>query len=154
MGCAVAGLISGRRIEPRLIPVGAIGLVVFFALLGFVPPSLPDLGPMTRVALSNTALFILGAGFFAGFYIIPLQALLQKLSPDDERGRFLGTANAVSFTFLTIAALLYWAIRPAFGDKPQHIFFVSSVLMALGTAFFLWRLRGSGIMIGNRPEES
>lgn len=154
VGCAVAGLISGRRIEPRLIPVGAIGLVVFFALLGFVPPSLPDLGPMTRVALSNTALFILGAGFFAGFYIIPLQALLQKLSPDDERGRFLGTANAVSFTFLTIAALLYWAIRPAFGDKPQHIFFVSSVLMALGTAFFLWRLRGSGIMIGNRPEES
>ena len=152
VGCAAAGLISGHRIEPRLIPIGAAGLVLFFALLAAVPPSLPNLGPMFRVAFSNVAFFILGAGFFAGFYIIPLQALLQKLSPDDERGRFLGTANAVSFTFLTIAALMYWAIRPAFGNQPQNIFYVSSLLMAAGAAFFLWRLRGTGIMIG-KPEE-
>lgn len=159
VGCATAGLISGHHIEPRLIPIGAAGLIIFFALLAAVPPSLPDLGPMVRVALSNVAFFILGAGFFAGFYIIPLQALLQKLSPDDERGRFLGTANAVSFAFLTIAALLYWAIRPAFGEPgepdnhPERIFYVSSVLMAIGTAFFLWKLRGTGILIGSKPEE-
>ncbi|MGI9470181.1 MAG: MFS transporter, partial [Rubripirellula sp.] len=122
VGCAVAGLISGHRIEPRLIPIGALGLIIFFALLAAVPPWLPNLPGMFRIAFSNVSFFILGAGFFAGFYIIPLQALLQKLSPDDERGRFLGTANAVSFTFLTIAALLYWAIRPAFGNQPQNIF--------------------------------
>ena len=122
IGCAAAGLISGHRIEPRLIPIGAAGLIVFFTLLAAVPPSLPNMRPMVRVGLSNVSFFILGAGFFAGFYIIPLQSLLQKLSPDDERGRFLGTANAVSFAFLTIAALLYWAIRPAFGNQPQNIF--------------------------------
>ncbi len=150
VGCAAAGLISGHRIEPRLIPIGAAGLIIFFALLAAVPPSLPNMGPMVRVAFSNVSFFILGAGFFAGFYIIPLQALLQKLSPDDERGRFLGTANAVSFTFLTIAALLYWAVRPAFGDQPQNIFYLSSLLMALGAAFFLWKLRGTGILVGSK----
>ncbi len=31
LGCAVAGLISGHRIEPRLIPIGAAGLILFFA---------------------------------------------------------------------------------------------------------------------------
>jgi acyl-[acyl-carrier-protein]-phospholipid O-acyltransferase/long-chain-fatty-acid--[acyl-carrier-protein] ligase len=149
VGCAVAGLISGHHIEPRLIPIGAAGLILFFALLAAVPPSMPDMQPMVRVALSNVAFFILGAGFFAGFYIIPLQALLQKLSPDDERGRFLGTANAVSFTFLTIAALFYWGVRPAFGDQPQNIFYLSSLLMAVGAAYFLWKLRGTGILIGN-----
>lgn len=154
VGCAAAGLISGHRIEPRLIPIGAAGLIIFFVLLAAVPPSLPNMGPMVRVAFSNVSFFILGAGFFAGFYIIPLQALLQKLSPDDERGRFLGTANAVSFTFLTIAALLYWAVRPAFGDEPQNIFYLSSVLMALGAAFFLWKLRGTGILVGSKPEEA
>ncbi|WP_068258065.1 MFS transporter [Rubripirellula obstinata] len=152
IGCATAGFISGNQIQPKLIPIGAFGLILFFTLLAAVPPWMPDAGPMIRVALSNVSFFILGAGFFAGFYIIPLQALLQKMSPDDERGRFLGTANAVSFTFMTIAALFYWAIRPAFGDEPQNIFYVSAALMAAGAAFFLWRLRGTGLVLGNANE--
>ena len=89
-----------------------------------------------------------GAGFSAGFYIIPLQALLQKLSPEADRGRFLGTANAVSFGFLTLASLLYIVIRPLYGDEPQKMFYVSSVLMAVGATFFLWRLRGTGVFTG------
>ena len=153
IGSAVAGIISGDQIRPKLIPIGAAGLIVFFALLGLVPPSLSGEQTMTRVAFSNVSFFIFGAGFFAGFYIIPLQALLQKLSPDDERGRFLGTANAVSFAFLTVAALLYWWIRPWFGDKPQNIFWLSSLLMAIGAAFFLWQLRGTGLLIGNKLQD-
>ena len=148
VGCGFAGFISGNQIQPKLIPIGAFGLILFFTLLAAVPPWMPDTSPMLRVALSNVSLFISGAGFFAGFYIIPLQALLQKMSPDDERGRFLGTANAVSFTFMTIAALFYWAIRPAFGNQPQNIFYISAVLMAAGSAFFLWRLRGTGLVMG------
>lgn len=154
IGCAVAGLISGHQINVKLVPIGAAGLTVFFLLLAFVPPTLPDMQAMVRVALSNTAGFVFGAGFFAGFYIIPLQALLQKLSPDDERGRFLGTANALSFTFLTVASLLYWAMRSAFGNSPQHIFAVCAALMAVGAAFFLWKLRGTGILIGTATAET
>ena len=75
----MAGLISGHHIEPRLIPVGAAGLILFFVLLAAVPPSIPNMAPMVRIVFSNVSCFILGAGFFAGFYIIPLQALLQKL---------------------------------------------------------------------------
>lgn len=153
VGCAVAGLISGHRIEPRLVPIGALGLTVFFLLLAAVPPALPNLPPLVRVAFSSVALFIFGAGFSAGFYIIPLQALLQGMSPDGERGRFLGTANAVSFMFLTIAAVLYWLIRDAFGNHPQHIFYLCALLMAAGAAFFLWKLRGTGILLG-RPSGS
>lgn len=152
VGCAVAGLISGHHIEPRLIPIGAAGLIVFFLLLAAVPPALANHEGVLRIALSNVGLFILGAGFFAGFYIVPLQALLQKLSPNDERGRYLGTANAVSFTFMTVAALFYWAVRPAFEKQPQHIFYLCSALMALGAAYFLWELRGTGILLGQRPE--
>ena len=129
-GSAIAGLISGRRIEPRLVPVGAFGISVFFVLLGVVRPT-----------YWGVAGLISGAGFFAGFYIIPLQALLQKLSPDDERGRFLGTANAISFAFLSVASALYAIIRPSFGDAPQRIFLVSAGLMLLGAGYFLFRLR-------------
>ncbi|QDV46898.1 Lysophospholipid transporter LplT [Stieleria neptunia] len=155
LGCAIAGFISGDRIEPRLTTIGAAGLVIFFFLLAAVPPWMPDARPMIRVALSNVAFFIFFAGFFAGFYIIPLQALLQKLSPDDERGQFLGTANAVSFAFMTVAGLLYWAVMstPAFNNRPQRMFYVSSGLMLAGSLFFLWKLRGTGILIGSKPND-
>jgi acyl-[acyl-carrier-protein]-phospholipid O-acyltransferase/long-chain-fatty-acid--[acyl-carrier-protein] ligase len=149
VGCAAAGLISGHHIEPRLIPIGALGLIVFFLLLATVTPQLANQEGVMRIAMSNVALFILGAGFFAGFYIIPLQALLQKLSPDDERGRFLGTANAVSFAFMTVSALFFAAVRPAFGNQPQKIFYLCALLMAAGAAYFLWHLRGTGILIGS-----
>lgn len=147
LGCAIAGVLSGDQIRPRLTLLGAVGLVLFFFLLAAVPPWMPDTKPLLRVALSNVSFLILLAGFSAGFYIVPLQALLQKLSPDDERGQFLGTANAVSFAFMTVAGVLYPVIRPGFGDNPQRIFYICSGLMLIGAMFFTWRLRGTGILV-------
>lgn len=154
IGCAFAGWISGDKIQPRLTTIGAAGLVVCFLLLAAVPPWMPDAGPMLRVAFSNVSFFILLTGFFAGFYIIPLQALLQHLSPDDERGQFLGTASAVSFGFMTIAGVLFSCIRPWFEGHPQDIFYVSCVLMLAGSCYFLWRLRGTGILTSNQSDTS
>jgi acyl-[acyl-carrier-protein]-phospholipid O-acyltransferase/long-chain-fatty-acid--[acyl-carrier-protein] ligase len=123
--------VSGDHIRPILIPIGAVGITVFFTLLGLVPAT-----------FLSVAILIAGAGFFAGFYIIPLQAMLQKFSPDAERGRFLGTANAVSFGFLALASLIYVVIRPLpiFKDDPDRIFLVSAGLMAVGAAYFMVRL--------------
>lgn len=149
IGCAVAGLISGHHIEPRLVPIGAAGLTVFFLLLAAVEPSLPDLPNTIRVVFSNVGCFIFGAGFFSGFYIIPLQSLLQKLSPDEERGRFLGTSNAVSFAFMSIAALIYKFTYESFSE-PYKMFYLCAAMMFLGGAFFLWMLRGTGIIFGAR----
>lgn len=129
-GSAAAGLISGHRIETRLVPVGALGMMIFFTLLGLAPAT-----------FWVVAMLILCAGFFAGFYIIPLQALLQKLSPADERGRFLGTSNGISFAFLALASLAYWIIRPVFGSAPQRIFIVCAALLLLGAGLFLRQLR-------------
>ena len=142
LGSVAAGLISGNTIRPRLIPIGAAGLTFFFVLLGTVPPTLP-----------NVAGFIFGAGVSAGFYIIPLQALLQRLSPDEARGRFLGTANCISFTFVMLASLLY-IICLGFGTEaepvhPERIFLVSAALMAVGVAFFSWRLKARGFSLAD-----
>jgi len=98
--------------------------------------------------MPNVAVFIFGAGVSAGFYIIPLQALLQRLSPGDERGRFLGTANCISFSFLLLASLLYSIIR-WFGISPERIFLISAALMAVGVAFFSWRLKARGFTLAD-----
>ncbi len=99
-GSVVAGVISGDRIQPNLIPLGATGMTISFLLLGLLTPNYP-----------SVAILIFVAGFSAGFYIIPLQALMQYLSPDDERGRFLGTANAMSFCFTSFGAIVFWIAR-------------------------------------------
>jgi acyl-[acyl-carrier-protein]-phospholipid O-acyltransferase/long-chain-fatty-acid--[acyl-carrier-protein] ligase len=142
LGSVVAGLVSGRRIEPRLIPIGALGISVAFLLLGFVSGS-----------FAAVAALIFVAGLFAGAYIIPLQAMLQHYSPDDERGRFLGTANAISFAFLATASAVYWVIRPAFGTQPHRIFIICGVVMLVGAAYFMYRLRSQmkGVEVHDRP---
>ena len=146
LGCVLAGLISGHTIKPLLVPIGAAGITIFFALLGFVPPTLPNFNPYWRILFSPIAAFIFGAGISAGFYIIPLQALIQRLSPEDERGQILGTANGVSFAFLALSSALYWVIRPLYGvspnpEHPERIFLISAILMVLGAAFFFWRMK-------------
>jgi len=118
-----AGFISGRSIKPQLIPLGASGMAVCFVLLGMMEPT------VTRVAV-----LISLAGLSAGFYIVPLQALLQKLSPDNERGRFLGTASAISFMASSFGAGLYWGLSGPMGVAPNRIFLACGVLAILGTA--------------------
>ena len=129
VGSLVAGLASGHRIKVGLVPIGAAGLTL----------SLVGLGLFSR-SFAGAAIMLTVAGFFAGFYIIPLQALLQHLAPSDERGRFVGAANAINFAFLGLAALLYKAIRAPFGNEPDRIFLVSAALMLAATVLFTWWL--------------
>ncbi len=152
IGCLLAGYMSGNAIRPRLVPWGGVGMSLFFALLGLVPTTLPNYSPYWRVLLSPTALFILGAGISAGFYIVPLQALMQRLTPRNELGRFLGTANGLSFVFILISAAIYPLMRPLFAfedgtEYPEKIFIVAAIAMAFGVLFFVWRVRARGFSL-------
>jgi len=130
LGSAVAGFLSGKHIEPRLIPIVAGGLVIAFALLGWLKPEYKSVAGM-----------LIFAGFAAGFYIIPLQALLQKLSPDGERGRFLGTANALSFVTILLGAGVYWFAASMFHMPPNRVFLVLAGLCLLGMGIMIWKIR-------------
>ena len=130
IGSISAGLISGKHIEPRLIPVGALGMTLFFALLGLTP-----------LDFNLVASLLFGAGIFAGFYIIPLQSLLQHLSPPAERGRFLGTANALSFVASSLGSLTFLASKAMFHLASNHIFLICAGLALVGSSVLIWRLR-------------
>ena len=141
VGSAAAGLISGHHIEPRLVPVGAIGMTIFFLLLGTLTPT-----------YTTTAIFIGGAGAFAGLFVIPLQALIQKLAPSDERGRFIGTANGISFTAIGLGSVVYILAERLLGLQPTEsyrLFLVVGVLAAIGSGAILILLRRT---IGRRVE--
>lgn len=139
IGSALCGLLSGHHIRLRFVVIGAIGMTVMFVLLGLVTPT-----------YWNTLLLLIPAGISAGFYMVPLQALLQKLSPDDERGRFLGTANALSFTFISVGALIFMGASMVLGIPSNRIFLICAGLALFGTGAAIFRMRS---ILEHRPAQ-
>lgn len=123
IGSAFTGWLSRGEIKPMLIPVGASGMTIAFFLLGTLPP-----------VYASVAILIFVAGFFAGFYIVPLQALIQYLAPDDERGQVLGTSNAISFCFSTLGPVIFWLASKA-GMPPNRIFLICALFALIGTIY-------------------
>jgi len=130
VGSAAAGWLSGDKIRPNFIPVGAIGMTVAFVLLGTLPPT-----------YAGVAILISMAGVFAGFYIVPLQALLQYLSPADRRGQFLGTANAMSFVCSSIGAALFWLLTGPISVPANRVHLACALLAAAGTTLGIVQMK-------------
>lgn len=129
LGSVSAGVISGHRIRPGLIPLGATGMTASFLLLGSLNPT-----------YTNVAWLVFLAGYSAGFYIVPLQALMQHLSPDDERGQFLGTANAMSFAFSSLGALVFWIATSPLDMPANRVHLICGVLALMGLIVGVVRL--------------
>jgi len=119
IGCMAAAWLSGARLRLGLVPFGAAGLAIAFLALGLAP-----------LNYAFTAMGLFALGFVAGFYIIPLQASLQALAPDDERGRFLGTANAMSFAMGGAGGAIFSGAR-WLGVPSNRIFLIIAALTAI-----------------------
>lgn len=137
LGSVLCGLLSRRRIRPMHVPLGALGMTIFFLLFALV--GLLDLP--VRTLFWTWVAFAAGAGLSAGFYLIPLMTLIQKRAPDGERGRFLGTTNAISFAFMTVASILYLLWYKVLGLEPEWVFFLCAALALAGCVIFLLRRR-------------
>lgn len=96
LGSPLAGLLSGRRIELRLILLGAGGMVTLLLGAGICSEDIPLL-----VAC------IVGIGFFTGFYIVPLFTLLQHKAPKSSKGDMIATSNFVNVTGAIAATVLF-----------------------------------------------
>ena len=114
-GCVLAGLLSGKRIQLGLAAGGVLCLGVCFGLCGMLPTAstaegfLASRNGMTLYAVNCLALAIGGIG--AGFYLVPLLALIQHLAPAAERGRFLGTWNASTFLPGLVGIVIFQLLR-------------------------------------------
>jgi acyl-[acyl-carrier-protein]-phospholipid O-acyltransferase/long-chain-fatty-acid--[acyl-carrier-protein] ligase len=131
IGSVITGWISGKQVRPWLIPVGASGMCVAFLLLGLLEPT-----------YRSVQLLIFLAGFCAGFYIVPLQALIQILAPDDERGRIIGTSGAISFCFTSLGVVIYWIATNPCGIPANRVHLINAAVATLGTVFgVIWLKR-------------
>ncbi len=111
LGSPAAGWLSGKRVELRLVILGAVGMIA--ALIGAATyiETLPTL-----------VLCIIAIGAFTGFYIVPLFTLLQHKAPKERKGEMIAASNAVNIVGAITASLLFFAVVMAsqsFGIAPE-----------------------------------
>lgn len=147
VGIAVGSLLCHRlgrgKIEIGLVPFGSIGLSIFAFDLGFAHGDMPTVligpwefffgGDNIRVIID-----LLMLGVFGGLYIVPLYAIIQRLTASRERSRIIAGNNFINAFFMLVSSLMaVWLL--SMNLEVIHVFLVISVLNAL-VAIYIYRL--------------
>jgi MFS family permease len=99
IGSPLAGWLSGRRVELRLVVLGAAGMITLLCVAAW--------------QLTNTPVLvacIVGVGVFTGFYIVPLFTLLQHRAPKTSKGEMIATSNFVNVVGAITSSLLFFGV--------------------------------------------
>jgi acyl-[acyl-carrier-protein]-phospholipid O-acyltransferase / long-chain-fatty-acid--[acyl-carrier-protein] ligase len=165
LGSFAAGYLSGGKIEYGLIPLGALGMTVFGALLYFPGPAamiahwaqsflfngagafagrvIDFVSTVVRLRLPDLWLL----GFSAGFFAVPLNALIQHKPRPEEKGGVIAAANLLSFVGVFLAAGAYYVFSSVFHQTPAGIFLDGAILTLVTTAYSIYLLPDSLIRL-------
>jgi acyl-[acyl-carrier-protein]-phospholipid O-acyltransferase / long-chain-fatty-acid--[acyl-carrier-protein] ligase len=132
LGSFAAGYLSGGKIEYGLIPLGSLGMTFLGLCL-----AIPDL------SFRAVLLLLAALGFFGGFFIVPVSALIQHQPEEDKKGVVIGAANWLSFVGIGAASGVYYAAAHFAHLSPGGIFLWSAIATLGATAYVLWLLPDS-----------
>jgi acyl-[acyl-carrier-protein]-phospholipid O-acyltransferase/long-chain-fatty-acid--[acyl-carrier-protein] ligase len=145
VGSFVAGFASGHKIEQGMILPGMGGIVLTVALLSWSGPK-----------FSTAAILLALLGFAGGFYVVPVNALIQRRPDSAEKGRAIAVANLLSFVGVALQPLAQYAMIQFGHPDPGRVFLVAggatllmaviliSMLPGLGSAALRWTRLGRG----------
>ncbi len=145
LGSMLCERMSGRRIEIGLVPFGAIGLSLFGIDLYFARPLPVDTHSLSALAFLaapgswRIALDLTLLGLFAGFYIVPLFALVQNHAERDQLSRIVAGNNIINALFLVAAAGFGIGLSAAGFTVPQ-IFLGVALINVLVAAYIFSRV--------------
>jgi len=128
VGSLLCEKLSARTVEIGLVPLGAMGMTgflidLYFARSGAVPiGGLNTSGFLHQPGSWRIVMDLVGIGLFAGFFLVPLFALIQSRTPKSELSRVIAGVNIQNAFFIVVAAgvgiaaqrLLHWTIPQLF----------------------------------------
>jgi len=140
LGSLACEKLSARTVEIGLVPLGALGMTAFCIDLYFARP-----GEAAAAGLSvaqfveqpgswRIMLDLALVGVFAGFYVVPLFALIQSRTPKDELSRVIAGLNIQNAVFIVAAAVLGIVAQQVLGFSIPEVFLAVGVLTAIVTA--------------------
>jgi acyl-[acyl-carrier-protein]-phospholipid O-acyltransferase/long-chain-fatty-acid--[acyl-carrier-protein] ligase len=129
IGSLAAGWLSDNKIEYGLIPLGSIGMTCTGLALGATPHGL----------VGSAALLGL-LGFWAGFFAVPVNALIQHKPAEEDKGGIIAAANLLSFVGIAISSAVYYIFTNSIHLDPRGVIVAASCITALGTIYVLYLL--------------
>lgn len=124
VGSALAGFVSRGRIQYGLVPLGAAALA-----LSTLPMGIPGLGT------GRFCVCLVALGLGAGFFIVPIAAVLQHRPAPGAKGAVQGTANLLSFVGIFASSATQLLLGRVCGLSPGQVFWVCGAA-ALVTGFY------------------
>jgi len=145
IGSVLCERMSRHQVEIGLVPFGSIGMTLFtldlfFAVQGLPAASAQSAGQFIGVKVHWRVLldlFLLAA--FAGFYSVPLYALIQTRSEPTHRARIIASNNILNAVFLILAAGISAALLSGLGWTIPQLFVATALLNAL-VAVYIYTL--------------
>ncbi len=132
LGSLAAGYLSAGKIEYGLVPLGSLGMTVLGILL-----SLHDL------TFTGVLLLLAGLGFAGGFFIVPINALIQHRPEESKKGGIIAAANLLSFAGIGAASGVYYVLTRYVHLGPGAIFLWASLATLAATGYILYLLPDS-----------
>ncbi len=129
LGSYAAGRLSGNKIEYGLVPLGSIGMTLAGGFLALATPT-----------VQGTVIGLVLYGFFCGFFIVPVTALIQHRPDRSDRGAIIAAGNLLSFVGIFIAAGVFALFAGVFHFNPRQIFLFTTLMTVGGTLYALWLL--------------
>ncbi|MBS0515318.1 MAG: MFS transporter [Proteobacteria bacterium] len=145
IGSLLCERLSGHKVEIGLVPFGSIGITLFGVDLYFArphPAPVQGLGPLEFLHSAggwHIAFDLTLIGVFAGFYIVPLFALVQSRAERDQLSRIIAGNNIINALFMVAATALSLALLNAAHFTIPQLFLVAALLNA-AVAIYIYTL--------------
>jgi 1-acyl-sn-glycerol-3-phosphate acyltransferase len=144
LGSLLSERLSGHKVEIGLVPFGSIGMTVFaidlyFAATGFTPMQSGTLRQFIAQPGAWRIVADLGLlALFAGFYSVPLYALIQSRAQKTHVARIVAANNILNALFMVVAAVMAGLLLSSGMTIPQ--LFLVTALMNAAVALYIYRL--------------
>jgi acyl-[acyl-carrier-protein]-phospholipid O-acyltransferase/long-chain-fatty-acid--[acyl-carrier-protein] ligase len=126
-GFAMAGFLSGRKIEYGLVPLGAFGLSVSALLL-----AIPGVNFVKACALLTCL------GISGGFFVVPINALIQHLPERRHKGSVLAANGLLTSFGALLAAVLFLVLKRTLHIEANFILVLIGTITIAATVYAIW----------------
>src|ERR1035438_6208644 len=94
----------------------------------------------THFGLVGSGVLLGVLGFWAGFYAVPVNALIQHRPAEKDKGGIIAAANLLSFVGIALSSGVYYIFTAFIHLNPRGVILAASFITGLGPVYVLMLL--------------